>query len=127
MKLTNKDMVEHCMERIELIQQHVRNVDNAKTFLSLMNIFDDIYVGDLRHALIKQEVDEWRKLAMWGLTLDDAERDRIKAAVHDRFLRDDVKVADWFSGGVSPSQWLSSDENAFRAMAKAAFAPKAGS
>lgn len=124
MKLTNKDIVEQCMQRIELMQQHVQNIDNAARFLGEARRWETVDLGNLRHGLIDQELAEWRKLAMWGLTLDDAERDRIKAAVHDRFLRDGMHVADWFSGGVSPNSWLSSDESEFREMAKAAFAPK---
>ena len=80
--------------------------------------------GDIINKLYEEEMVEWRKLAMWGLTLDDADRDRIKAAVHQRFLRDGMSVHDWMSDGVAAGSWLSSDEAEFRAMAKKAFAPK---
>lgn len=123
MKLKNKDIVVQCMERIELIQQHIKHIDNAKYFLSDSRRWEKVDCTSLRNALIDEELSEWRRLAMWGLTLDDSERDRIKAAVHDRFLRDEMHVADWFSGGVSPGSWLSSDEKEFRAMAKEAFSP----
>lgn len=124
MKLKNTDIVVQCMERIELVQQHIKNIDNAKYFLSESRRWEKVDCTSLRNALFESEIDEWRKLAMWGLTLDDSERDRIKAAVHDRFMRDEMYVADWFSGGVSPGHWLSSDETAFREMAKVAFSPK---
>jgi len=58
------------------------------------------------------------------LTLDREEQDRIKAAVYDRFLRDGMSVATWMNNGTSPGSWLSCNEDAFREMAKAAFAPK---
>lgn len=124
MKLTKKDIVEQCLQRIELVQHHVQNIDNAARFLGEAKRWESVDVGNLRDGLIEQELSEWRKLAMWGLTLEEAERDRIKAAVHDRFMRDGMHVADWFSGGVSPSSWLSSDEAEFREMAKVAFSPK---
>lgn len=63
-------------------------------------------------------------MAMWGLTLDDAERNRIKAAAHHRFLRDGISVGTWLNDGVEPSKWLTSDAEEFRDMARKAFGPK---
>lgn len=76
------------------------------------------------NKLYEEEMVEWRKLAMWGLTLDDADRDRIKAAVHQRFLRDGMSVHDWMNDGVAAATGFLATKAEFRAMAKTAFAPK---
>ena len=127
MKLTNKDVVAQCLERIEFIQQHQKNVSAAVHHIhSRAHGSKQVDTGDIMSRLFDQELTEWRNLAMWGLTLDDDERDRIKAAAHARFLHDGMHVANWLnSDGVSPGSWLKADEDEFRAMAKAAFAPKA--
>ena len=124
MKLTNKSIAVGCLERIEVLQEHVRRVNDAVHYIRSLDRRTEIDHGDIINKLYEEEMVEWRKLAMWGLTLDDADRDRIKAAVHHRFLRDGVSVADWINGGVTPGWWLKSDEEEFRAMAKKAFSPK---
>lgn len=124
MKLTNKDMVTQCLERIDLWQEHIRAVQAAQYRLGETRRGKDPVGQDLYFQLIEAELDEWRGLFMWCLTLDDAERDRIKAAAHERFLADHVQVAQWFTGSTCPSSWLSADEDTFRAMARNAFAPK---
>lgn len=125
MKLTKLDMVEQALVRIQMFQEHVSNIDRAASCLCNCDRFHGtIDYGDIRDRLVHQELDEWRNLAMWGLTLNDKERDRIKAAVHDRFLRDGMHVAQWFNGGNAVGSWLVAEEVEFRAMAKLAFAPK---
>ncbi len=124
MKLTNKSIAVGCLERIEVLQEHVRRVNDAVHYIRSLNRRTEIDHVDIINKLYEEEMVEWRKLAMWGLTLDDAGRDRIKAAVHQRFLRDGMSVHDWMSDGVAAGSWLSSDEAEFRAMAKKAFGPK---
>lgn len=124
MKLTNKDIVIGCLERIDILQEHIRRVSAALSYMRMLDRRADVDADDIIHKLTRLENDEYRKLAMWGLTLDDADRDRIKAAVHHRFLRDGMSVADWINGGVTPGSWLTSDEAEFRAMAKKAFSPR---
>ena len=124
MKLTNKSIVVGCLERIEVLQEHVRRVSDAVHYIRSLDRRTEIDHVDIINKLYEEEMIEWRKLAMWGLTLDDADRDRIKAAVHQRFLRDGMAVHDWMSDGVAAGYWLSSDEEEFRAMAKKAFSPK---
>lgn len=123
MKFTNKQMVEECMTRIEHIQDHQRSVDGAAYFIRQGNRQLTVDFGNIRGELVKAELDEWRKLFMWAMTLDDADRDRIKAAGHARFLADKMHVADWINDGVSPGMWSVADENEFRVMAKKHFAP----
>lgn len=123
MKLTNKDMVMQCMQRIESIQHAVEMLDQVNRLLYDECRHQQIDEGNLRTLLINKELNEWRNVAMWGLTLDDAERDRIKLAVHARFLRKDMAVAHWLNNGVAPSSYMQADEDAFREMARKAFAP----
>jgi hypothetical protein len=116
-------MVLKSMQRIEYLQHAVEMLDQISRM-----IYDDgrhktVDEGNLRRLLIDKELAEWRTVSMWGLTLSDAERDRVKAAVHQRFMRDDMHVASWFNGGDLPTSWLQADEEAFREMAKKAFGP----
>ena len=77
--------------------------------------------GKVLNDLMKWELDEWRNLSMWGLTVDQKTQDAIKKSVHERFLSDKMEVASWFHNGDSPSSWKVSTEAEFRAMAKKAF------
>lgn len=128
MEITNRTVVEECLERIELWQEHYRAVNAAlyRAREKYAHRGGEVDSGNLLHEIMQQELDEWRGLFLWTITLDDAERDRIKAAAHRRFLADGLHVAHWFHDGVSPGQWLCSDEEEFRAMARAAFGPKGG-
>lgn len=123
MKLKNTDMVMQSMQRIESLQQAVEMLDKINRMLYEEARHQSIDEGNLRRILIEKELAEWRTVSMWGLTLSDAERDRVKAAVHQRFMRDDMHVASWFNGGELPTSWLQADEDKFRAMAKKAFGP----
>jgi len=126
MKFTNKKMTEEAMVRIEQIQSHIAAIDAAARFIRMhCGRHIDVDYGSIREQLITAELDEWRNLFLWAITLDDAVRDRIKAAAHQRFLADGMHVADWMNGGVSPGSWLSADEDEFREMAKSAFGAKA--
>ena len=126
MKLTAKNMVEDQLKQIEYLQQQLQAADGAiQALYRLLGHGATVDGGNIITHLHRLELDAWRGLAMWGLTLDDAERDRIKAAVHQRFLHDRASVSQWMSGdGTSPSQWLVADEEEFREMAKTAFAPR---
>lgn len=124
MKLTNKEIVSQCMERVKCWQHHCAAIDAACYALNNDKRHVSVETGNLRDLVIQRELDAWRDLAMWGLTLDKDERDRIKAAVHERFLRDGMNVAKWFSNGRDPGSWLAADDEEFRAMAREYFAPK---
>lgn len=124
MKFTSKQMVEETLIRIEQIQAHIGAIEAAVRYLNHRNRHGNIDCGTLRSSLIQEELKEWQNLFMWGMTLDGAERDRIKAAGYQRFLRDGMHVAQWMNDGVSPTHWLEADDAEFRAMARKAFAPK---
>jgi hypothetical protein len=123
MKFTNKRMVEEAMVRIEHLQAHISAIEAAARCIHERKRHIQIEYGTLRELLYQEEMSEWRNLFMWAITLDEAERDRVKAAAHHRFLADGMHVAHWINNGVSPGSWLSADEDEFRAMAKAAFMP----
>lgn len=126
MKFTNKQMVEEAMARIEQLQAHISAIEAAGRCLNERNPHQSFKIdyGNLRDILIQNELDEWRNLFMWAITLDDEERDRIKAAGYHRFLRDGMHVAHWINNGVSARSWLQSDDEQFRVMARKVFIPK---
>ena len=124
MNITNKQVVEECMARIEQLQEHIKAIEAAAWCLRARKRWVDVDYGNIHDLLISDELEEWRNLALWGLTLDDVERDRVKAAAHQRFLRDGMSVGTYLNNGIEPSKWLVSDEEDFREMAKKAFGPK---
>jgi hypothetical protein len=125
MKITNKQLVFEAMVRIQDIQNHIKAIEEASYYLQNRDRQIRIDYGNIRSLLIDRELDEWRGLMMWGLTLDDQYKDRIKAAAHARFLHDGISVSHWLNqDGVSPASWFEADEIEFRKMAKTAFGPK---
>lgn len=125
MQMTKKKVVEEIMENIEIIQEHIRNVRTAKRFINNRNFGrTEGTQCPMTDRLLELELQEWQKLAMWGLTLNGKGRDRVKAAAHQRFLSDKMYVANYLDRGEHPSRWLTVDEKDFREMAKKAFAPK---
>ena len=109
------------MERINVLQEHIMAVENAARYISSATYRERVINSNLRELLIEEELEEWRNLCMWGLTVDDKTRDRIKVAARQRFLRDDISVAHWLNNGVMPGHWLVADEDEFKEMAKKAF------
>ncbi len=124
MKFTNKQMVEEAMGRITAAQEHTKAVHAAAQFLSRPNRRQNIDYSALITALYERELEDWRGLLLWGITLSDEERERVKAAAFERFLSDGRYVADWMNDGLAGGGWLTADEDQFRAMAKEVFAPK---
>lgn len=126
MKVTSKQVVEECLVRIQLLQEHTNAINAAAYFIDHLepHYSTQVNFGNLREKLINLELEEWRKLFMWALTLTTEEQDRIKAAAHDRFLNNKAYVAHWFTGGAYTGKWLVADEEEFREMARKVFAPK---
>ncbi|CAK0780609.1 hypothetical protein CCP4SC76_7480003 [Gammaproteobacteria bacterium] len=75
--------------------------------------------GDVRSELVRIELDEYRRLFLWSITLSDDERDRIKALAYERF----IKGYDVSPYTTNLSKWFVSDEEEFREMARHAFSP----
>jgi len=129
-RFDTKQMAADCMRRIETINEHVAAIEAAAQFMaerrSSASWDADAFKASepLRRMLIESELDEWRNLAMWGLVVDHATRERIKVEVHQRFLRKGIATAHHWNGGVTPGTWMDADDKAFREMCRKAFAPE---
>ena len=128
MRLTNKDIVLKCLGSIKHLQEVIKNIEETHALASrIVGYSGKVDYGDVREIIIRHEVDEWRRLCMFGLTLTDAEQDDIKALAHERFIAG-ASVGHWLSpDGIGPGSYLTKSEEEFRAMAKAAFAPRGDS
>ena len=125
MKISNKRITEECLARIEMISKCIDDIDKISSLLYQRKHRGwNVDPGNMRSTLIEEELHEWRHLCMWGLTLDDEEKDRIKAAVYNRFLSSDMNISYWLNNGISPSTWSTADEDEFRKMAREVFKPK---
>ncbi len=120
-------VIEEILGRIEELQVHTKNLNAALRHVNLRNHNrgSGAMESALRNELYRLELEEWRNLFMWGMVVDEAARDRIKAAAYERFLGDRIAVTHWLEpSGISPGMWYSADEEAFRDMAREAFAPR---
>ena len=125
MRITNNNVVEECLSRIDMLQTMIKHVEEARDFVNSFSYYDNkVDCGNLRSRLIDKEIDEWRNLAMWGLTLEPDEQDRIKGAVYQRFLSENTSISHWLNNGITPSSWFAEDEEKFREMALNAFKPR---
>lgn len=115
------DIAKECMARVMMAQEYIKAVEGAAYYINSINRYAKIDYGSIRDQLINLELAAWRDLAMWGLVVDKDIQDRIKAAAHDRFLRNGMSVSWWLNNGVEPGQWLDADEVTFRKMAADAF------
>ncbi len=118
-----KAVVKNLMVQIEIAQTHIRNLDSILHYLSSVSPGEKLNIGDVRSRLIARELSLWQDICMWGLTLDNDARDRIKAAAYDRMLKDKAVCSYLSEDGTTPGRWLSSDAAEFREMARKAFAP----
>lgn len=125
-KIRNAEIIIQIMSKIELLQSFIKEIDEASSYVAnaKSNYSFKLDTGNLRSTLIDMELEQWRHLCMWGLTIEDETKERIKASVYSRSLRDGISVYDWIDGGVSPGKWLTASEDEFRAMAKELFKPK---
>jgi len=125
MRLTNKDIVLKCLGSIKHLQEVIKSLEEAHSMArKIVGHSGKVDYGDVREIIIRHEVDEWRRLCMFGLTLTPAEQDDIKALAHERFISRG-SVGHWLSpDGIDPGSLLTKSEEEFRAMARAAFAPR---
>ena len=118
---TKKDQATWAVERIEKIQRYISIIDEIASFLVNIHRFKPEF-GNVRSLLFELETTEWRNVAMWGITLDKEDRERLSAAIYDRHFSDGHSVATWLHpSGVMPSSWMNAEEEAFREMVKKAF------
>lgn len=120
---TNKEVVLDVLASIEATEEHIRRLDEMARYAREHNKYTEVLTGNLREILFGIEIDQWRRLLMWGITLEEKDRDRIKAAAHQRFLRKGMSVADWMNGGIQPSSWLTANEEEFRELIEKTFKP----
>lgn len=112
----NERMADETLVRIETIQQHIQAVENAQSIVQGASYgHAPNYAKDLLDALYKKELDEWRNLFLWAITLPRKRRERIKAMAYERFLSERFSVCHWLNNGVTPSSWSAMEEEAFRA------------
>lgn len=116
-------MAEDCLIRIEFLQNLIVQFDETVKHLKEREEFAQIDTGNIRERLFKEELDEWRNLFMWAITLEENEKERIKAAAYDRFLSKKRCVAKHLNNGIPPSRWLSSSEEEFRRIVEQHFLP----
>lgn len=82
----------------------------------------EINEGNLYQTLIRLELDQWRNLFMFGMTLDDEEKERIQAAGVARFLSDGMYVGHYITNRHGdPTSYWTADEKEFREMVKNTF------
>jgi len=125
--MKNKEIVQQLLEQIEVVRQHYDAVQGALYYIRTIKRGTDkssLYPDELLTALVTEELELWRRVFMFGLTLPDDERDRIKAAAYEWFLSDQMSVAYYLFGGENAGKWFVKDEEEFRAMCKEIFAPK---
>jgi hypothetical protein len=118
----NKELVEKLLEQIEFIQEEVRAFDAIVSNLEYDTRFGDgkLDTGNIRSVLLDQELELWRKVFMWAMTIPPKDMDRIKAAAYERFLGEKMCVSPWIG---NPTSWSQATEDEFREMARKAFKP----
>lgn len=124
MKFNKRATVESLLVRLEVLQTHTNNIRAACAHLQARGHREAIECGDLQNLLHEEECETWKNLFMWAMTLSDADRDRIKCLAHDVFLKEHVSVVEIWQDTGSFGAYLAADDDAFREMARKAFAPR---
>lgn len=125
--MKNKELVMNLWTQIDETQRHHNAVMAAVSYLhnshsySQKSFSDDIIV-----ALIKKELDLWRQLFMFALTLPGADQERVKAAAYDRFLNEQMSVSSYMNNCRGGSSWSVAEDEEFREMVRNTFKPREG-
>ena len=122
--ITNQNIVEDCLRNIDMLQSHIQHVEAAVYYANQCRHKHGLDAGTLRQTLIEEELDQWRSLFMWGLTVDEQVRARIRAAAYDRFLSHGKEICQWLNAGHCPSAYLVADEEEFRKLVDRLFLTK---
>lgn len=115
--VTVSQATEHIYSLIVECQQHQENIIAAQHFANRNGVGDKA-TPDSRYvynALMEKELSLWRTLAMSALYLPETDRDRIRAAVHERFFDNDRVI---------PTDWLGCDSSVFKAAIAELVLPK---
>ena len=118
--MKNKELVLKLMKEIEITRKHYDAVMRAMGYACARSYRQTTFSDDLLNALNNQELELWRQVFMFGLTLPAADQDRIKAAAYEEFLSPGISVREYITSG---HQWLVSEEEEFREMARKLFMP----
>lgn len=118
--MKNKELVLKLMKEIEITSNHYGAVLKAMDHARIGSYRQTTFSDDLLNALRQKELELWRQVFMFGLTLPAADQERIKAAAYEEFLAPDVSVREYITSG---HQWLVSEDEEFREMARKLFSP----
>lgn len=118
--MKNKELVLKLMKEIEIARKHYDAVMRAMGYATDGIYYNKTFSDDLLNALNHKELELWRQVFMFGLTLPAADQERIKAAAYEEFLAPDMSVREYITSG---HQWLVSEEEEFREMARKLFMP----
>jgi len=128
-KPSMQGLLKDYMERLEEVRLHLDSLERTSRYVydschGRNNEKTEAAYNVLRTSLMDRELDLWRYVFMFALTVPEKERERIKAAAHDRFLSKHWSILDHMYNGRTPKQWLTADEQTFRDMCTEAFKPK---
>lgn len=119
--MKNKELVLKLMKEIEIVRNHYSAVMRAMGYATDGIYCNKAFSDDLLNALNHKELELWRKVFMFGLTLPATDQERIKAAAYEEFLAPNRSVREYITSG---HQWLVSEEEEFREMARKLFMPQ---
>lgn len=128
--LDTKGVALQALERIAVIRKYLSFFDGALQYVNnhITSYNEVIGEKDLRNRLVQLELEEWRNIAMWGLTLSEEDQDRIRAILYERFFaeKNGVKadVSRWWSDSFPPGSFLTATVEEFREMVRKVFFPR---
>jgi len=121
---TKRELLDMNVNKIERSQQYLSALGEIATFIQAhIHGNPGIEFGSLRAQLLAVEQSAWQDLAMFALISNGKDRERVRAAMYSRFLREKVSIAEWLNGGVSPSRWFTAEAKELRQMFLEEFAP----
>ena len=121
---TKRDLLDMNVKKIEQAQQYLSALGEISSFIQRYKLgYASIDFGSLRTQLFEVEQGAWQDLAMFALISTDKDRERVRAAMYARFLREDMSVAHWLNGGTEPRKWMTADVEELRTMFLNEFSP----
>ncbi len=84
MKLRHKELVAKQLVKIEEIELNIKLYDKLTRFIRENSSIKQVN-NDILEALIRIELEEYRKLFMWSLFLEDSEQTAIRQKAVERF------------------------------------------
>ena len=115
-----QELLNTALVRIIRFQKHQEALHAAISCANQETYKSTGFSTDLLETLIKLELEEWRRLFMFGLVADKKDRDAIAALGYEAFLSDQHSVLQ-YARGVHPSQWYTTEEEALRTVLRERF------